>query len=165
MAQKKKTATKGGKKNTKKPAKKPAQPKLTAAEKRAQKEAAIQEATVMQRVGSEVLGVVLIALGILLGLYLYRTTDAPLGVALQKVLFGAVGVVAFGLPPFLLLLGIFAIAGRKRMPASGRMLVMVLLVVFVAAAMQLAGHISMRDAAGERIPIAQFIVECFDRAE
>ena len=164
MAQKKKTATKGGKKNTKKPAKKPAQPKLTAAEKRAQKEAAIQEATVMQRVGSEVLGVVLIALGILLGLYLYRTTDAPLGVALQKVLFGAVGVVAFGLPPFLLLLGIFAIAGRKRMPASGRMLVMVLLVVFVAAAMQLAGHISMRDAASERIPIAQFIVECFDRA-
>ena len=164
MAQKKKTATKGGKKNTKKAAKKPAQPKLTAAEKRAQKEAAIQEATVMQRVGSEVLGVVLIALGILLGLYLYRTTDAPLGVALQKVLFGAVGVVAFGLPPFLLLLGIFAIAGRKRMPASGRMLVMVLLVVFVAAAMQLAGHISMRDAAGERIPIAQFIVECFDRA-
>ena len=165
MAQKKKTNPKGGKKNTKKSAaKKPAQPKLTAAEKRAQKEAAIQEATVMQRVGSEVLGVVLIALGILLGLYLYRTTDAPLGVSLQKVLFGAVGVVGFGLPPFLLLLGIFAIAGRKRSPASGRLLVMVLLVVFVAAAMQLAGHISMRDAAGERIPIAQFIVECFDRA-
>ena len=165
MAQKKKTASAGGKKNTKKStAKKPAQPKLTAAERKAQKEAAIQEATVMQRVGSEVLGVVLIALGILLGLYLYRTTDAPLGVALQKVLFGAVGVVAFGLPPFLLLLGIFAIAGRKRMPASGRVLVMVLLVVFVAAAMQIMDHISMRDAAGERIPIAQFIVGCFDRA-
>ncbi|MBR0357456.1 MAG: hypothetical protein IJH54_08255, partial [Clostridia bacterium] len=82
MAQKKKTASAGGKKNTKKStAKKPAQPKLTAAERKAQKEAAIQEATVMQRVGSEVLGVVLIALGILLGLYLYRTTDAPLGVA------------------------------------------------------------------------------------
>ena len=118
LAQKKKTATKGGKKNTKKAVKKPTQPKLSAAEKRAQKEAAIQEATVMQRVGSEVLGVVLIALGILLGLYLYRTTDAPLGVALQKVLFGAVGVVAFGLPPFLVLLGVFSIAGRKRMPVS-----------------------------------------------
>lgn len=165
MAQKKNPANKGGKKNTKKSAaKKPAQPKLTAAERRAQKEAAIQEATVMQRVGSEVLGVVLIALGTLLGLYLYRTTDAPLGVALQKVLFGAVGVVAFGLPPFLLLLGVFAIAGRKRMPASGRVLVSVLLVVFVAAAMQLVDHISMRDAAGERIPIVQFIVESFDRA-
>ena len=126
MAQKKKTAPKGGKKNTKKTtAKKPAakaQPKLTAAEKRAQKEAAIQEATVMQRVGAEVLGVVLIAMGILLGLYLYWTTDAPLGVALQKVLFGAVGVVSFGLPPFFLLLGVFAIAGRKRSPAAGRLL-------------------------------------------
>ena len=164
MAQKKKPAS-GGKKNTKKTtAKKSAQPKLTAAERKAQKEAAIQEATVMQRVGSEVLGVVLIALAILLGLYLYRTTDAPLGMALQKVLFGAVGVVAFGLPPFLLLLGIFAIAGRKRMPASGRVLVMVLLVVFVAAAMQLMDQISARDAEGKAIPIAKFIVDCFDRA-
>ncbi len=165
MAQKKKTAAKSGKKNTKKTtARKPAQPKLSAAEKRAQKEAAIQEATVMQRVGSEVLGVVLMALGILLGLYLYRTTDAPLGVALQKVLFGAVGVVAFGLPPFLLLLGGFAIAGRKRMPASGRMLVMVLLVVFVAALLQYMTEVSVRDAEGKAIPIAKFIVDCFDRA-
>ena len=82
MAQKKKTAA-GGKKNTKKSAaKKPAQPKLTAAERREQKEEAIREATVSQRVGAEVLGVVLMALGILLGLYLYRATDAPLGVAL-----------------------------------------------------------------------------------
>lgn len=165
MAQKKKTASSGGKKNTKKSAaKKPAQPKLTAAERREQKEEAIREATVRQRVGAEVSGVVLIALGILLGLYLYRTTDAPLGVALQKVLFGAVGVVAFGLPPFLLLLGIFAIAGRKRMPASGRLLVCVLLVVFVAALTQLFTDYSARDAEGKAVPIAKFIVECFDRA-
>ena len=164
MAQKKKTAA-GGKKNTKKSAaKKPAQPKLTAAERREQKEEAIREATVSQRVGAEVLGVVLMALGVLLGLYLYRATDAPLGVALQKVLFGAVGVVAFGLPPFLLLLGIFSIAGRKRMPASGRLLVCVLLVVFVAALTQLFTHYSARDAEGKAIPIAKFIVDCFDRA-
>ena len=165
MAQKKKTASSGGKKNTKKSAaKKPAQPKLTAAERREQKEEAIREATVSQRVGAEVLGVVLIALGVLLGLYLYRATEAPLGVALQKVLFGAVGVVAFGLPPFLLLLGIFAIAGRKRMPASGRLLVCVLLVVFVAALTQLFTDYSARDAEGKAIPIAKFIVDCFDRA-
>ena len=164
MAQKKKTASNGGKKNTKKAARKPAEPKLTAAERREQKEEAIREATVRQRVGSEVLGVVLMAAGVLLGLYLYRTTDTPLGVALQKVLFGAVGVVAFGLPPFLLLLGIFAIAGRKRMPASGRVLVMVLLVVFVAALMQLLTHYSARDAEGKAVPIAQFIVESFDHA-
>ena len=163
---KKKTASRGsGKKDTKKAsAKKTAQPKLTAAERREQKEEAIREATVRQRIGSEVLGVVLIALGILLGLYLYRTTDEPLGLALQKVLFGAVGVVSFGLPPFLLLLGIFSIAGRKRMPASGRMLVMVLLVVFVAALTQLTAHVSVRDAEGKAIPIAKFIVDCFDRA-
>ena len=165
MAQKKKTAAKGGKKNTKKAAaKKPAEPKLTAAEKREQKEEAIREATVRQRVGSEVLGVVLIALGVLLGLYLYRTTDAPLGLAMQKVLFGSVGVVAFGLPPFLALMGLFAIAGRKRMPASGRLLVSVLLVVFVAALTQLLTNISARDAEGKAIPIVQFIVDCFDRA-
>ena len=165
MAQKKKTAPSGGKKNTKKTAaKKPAQPKLTAAERREQKEEAIREATVSQRVGAEVLGVVLIALGVLLGLYLYRATEAPLGVALQKVLFGAVGVVAFGLPPFLLLLGIFSIAGRKRMPASGRLLVCVLLVVFVAALTQLFTNYSARDAEGKAIPIAKFIVDCFDRA-
>ena len=164
MAQKKKTAAAGGKKNTKNTAKKPAQPKLTAAERKEQKEAAIREATVKQRVGSEVLGVVLIALGVLLGLYLYRTTDAPLGVALQKVLFGSVGVVAFGLPPFLLLLGMFAIAGRKRMPASGRLLVSVLLVVFVAALTQLFTPYSARDAQGKAVPLVQFIVDCFDRA-
>ena len=164
MAQKKKTAS-GGKKNTKKaPAKKQAQPKLTAAEKRAEKEEAIREATVRQRVGSEVLGVVLIALGVLLGLYLYRTTSEPLGVALQKVLFGAVGVVAFGLPPFLALMGLFAIAGRKRMPASGRLLVSVLLVVFVAALLQFMTHTAVRGADGKAIPVAKFIVECFDRA-
>ena len=165
MAQKKKTAPRGGKKNTKKaPVKKEAQPKLTAAERREQKEEAIREATVRQRVGSEVLGVVLIALGILLGLYLYRTTSEPLGVALQKMLFGAVGVVAFGLPPFLALMGVFAIAGRKRMPASGRLLVSVLLVVFVAALMQLLSHYSARDAEGQAIPLVKFIVDCFDRA-
>ena len=171
LAQKKKTAATGGKKDTKKkaPAKKPAakkptQPKLTAAERKEQKEAAAREATVMQRVGAEVLGVVLIALGILLGLYLYRTTDAPLGVALQKVLFGSVGVVSFGLPPFLLLLGVFSIAGRKRMPEKGRVLFTVLLVVFVAALMQLMGQISVRDGEGKIIPIAKFIVDCFDRA-
>ena len=164
MAQKKKTAG-GGKKNTKKNTKKQAaQPKLTAAERRAQKEEAIREATVQQRIGAEVLGVVLIAVGILLGLYLYRTTDEPLGMALQKVLFGAVGVVAFGLPPFLLLLGIFAIAGRKRSPASGRVLVSVLLVVFVAALMQLFANFAPRDAEGKAIPIAQYIVESFDHA-
>ena len=114
MAQKKKTAS-GGKKNTKKtPAKKQAQPKLTAAEKRAEKEEAIREATVRQRVGSEVLGVVLIALGVLLGLYLYRTTDAPLGLALQKVLFGSVGVVAFG--GLLLLQAILFFGTRNHTP-------------------------------------------------
>ena len=165
MAQKKKTASGGTKKNTKKAAvKKPAAPKLTAAERKEQKEEAIREATVRQRVGAEVLGVVLIALGILLGLYLYRVTDEPLGVALQKVLFGAVGVVAFGLPPFLVLLGAFAIAGRKRSPASGRVLVTVLLVVCVAALMQLLSHYSARGADGKAIPPVQFIVESFDHA-
>ena len=171
LAQKKKTAANGGKKDTKKkaPAKKPAakkptQPKLTAAERKEQKEAAAREATVMQRVGAEVLGVVLIALGILLGLYLYRTTDAPLGVALQKVLFGSVGVVSFGLPPFLLLLGVFSIAGRKRMPEKGRVLFTVLLVVFVAALLQYLTRYDARDGEGNLIPIAKFIVECFDHA-
>ena len=169
MAQKKSTAKGGGKKNTKKaPARKPAakaaEPKLTAAEKKAQKEEAAREATVKQRVGAEVLGVLLIALGVLLGLYLYRTTDEPLGVALQKVLFGAVGVVAFGLPPFLLLLGIFSIAGRKRIPEKGRVLFTVLLVVFVAALLQYLTHYDARDAEGNLIPIAKFIVDCFDHA-
>ena len=165
MAQKKKTASSGTKKNKKKAAaKKPAAPKLTAAERKEQKEEAIREATVRQRVGAEVLGVVLIALGILLALYLYRVTDEPLGVALQKVLFGAVGVVAFGLPPFLMLLGAFAIAGRKRSPASGRVLVTVLLVVCVAALMQLLSHYSARGADGKAIPPVQFIVESFDHA-
>ena|GEM_PF-107759 len=171
MAQKKKTAATGGKKNTgkKAPARKPAakkqaQPKLTAAERKEQKEAAAREATVRQRVGAEVLGVVLIALGILLALYLYRTTDAPLGVALQKVLFGSVGVVAFGLPPFLLLLGAFSIAGRKRMPEKGRVAFTVLLVVFVAALMQLLDQVGARGADGRPIPLTNFIVACFDRA-
>ena len=165
MAQKKKTAPSGGKKNAKKaPAKKEAQPKLTAAERKEQKEEAIREATVRQRVGAEVTGVVLMALGVLLGLYLYRTTSEPLGMFLQKVLFGAVGVVAFGLPPFLVLLGVFAIAGRKRMPVSGRLLVTVLLVVFIAALTQLLTHYSARDAAGQPIPLVKFIVDCFDHA-
>ena len=165
MAQNKKTAGNSGKKNTKKSTvKKSAQPKQSAAERKEQKEEAIREATVRQRVSSEITGVVLMALGVLLGLYLYRTTDAPLGVALQKVLFGAVGVVAFGLPPFLLLLGVFAIAGRKRTPASGKLLVSVLLVVFVAALMQLMTQYSARDAQGKAIPVAKFIVDCFDRA-
>ncbi len=165
MAQKKKTAPSGGKKNAKKtPAKKEAQPKLTAAERKEQKEEAIREATVRQRVGAEVTGVVLMALGVLLGLYLYRTTSEPLGMFLQKVLFGAVGVVAFGLPPFLVLLGVFSIAGRKRMPVSGRLLVTVLLVVFIAALTQLLTHYSARDAAGQPIPLVKFIVDCFDHA-
>ena len=99
MAQKKKAAPVGGKKNTNKTTpKKEAQPKLTAAERKEQKEEALREATVRQRLGAEVTGVVLMALGVLLALYLYRTTSEPLGVALQKVLFGAVGAVAFGLP-------------------------------------------------------------------
>ncbi len=165
MAQKKKAAPVGGKKNTNKTTpKKEAQPKLTAAERKEQKEEALREATVRQRLGAEVTGVVLMALGVLLALYLYRTTSEPLGVALQKVLFGAVGAVAFGLPPFLMLLGVFSIAGRKRIPVSGRLPVTVLLVVFVAALTQLLSHYSAWDAAGNPIPLVQFIVDSFDRA-
>lgn len=161
MAQKKSGGKTAAKKNT---GKKPAEKKLTAAEKRAKQEAEQQEASVKQRVRAEVLGVVLMALGILLGLYLYFSTEAPLGVALQNVLFGAVGIVALGLPPFLLILGIFAIAGRKRLPASGGVVVTVLFVVFVAALLHLLAQVPVQTAEGKNMPIGQYLVSCYDRA-
>lgn len=120
MAQQKKTPTKKSAAKKTPAAKAKAAPRKTAAQKKQEEQAALEEATLQERIKSEILGVVLIALSILFALYLYFTPDNPLGTVLNRVLYASTGMVALGLPPVFLLMGILAIAGRKRSPVAGR---------------------------------------------
>lgn len=155
----KKSGTKGtGSKSTK------ATPKKTAAEKKREQELAIQEATVQERIKNEVLGVILIALGVLFALYLYFIPDNPFGKVFHTVAYAATGLVALGLPPVFLIMGVMTIAGRKRSPIAGRTAVAFIAIVFASALVHLLCKVPYQGEEGKTIPLVDYILQCYDRA-
>lgn len=141
-----------------------AAPKKTAAEKKREQELAIQEATVQERIKNEVLGVILIALGVLFALYLYFIPDNPFGKIFHTVAYAATGLVALGLPPVFLIMGVMTIAGRKRSPIAGRTAVALIAIVFAAALVHLLCKVPYQGEDGKTIPLVDYILQCCDRS-
>lgn len=164
MAQQKKTPTKKSAAKKTPAAKAKAAPRKTAAQKKQEEQAALEEATLQERIKSEILGVVLIALSILFALYLYFTPDNPLGTVLNRVLYASTGMVALGLPPVFLLMGILAIAGRKRSPVAGRTAVTLVAILFAAALVHVLCKIPYTVEGGKPMTIADYILQCYDLA-
>ena len=142
-AEKKKTTAKG---TAKKAPVKKTTPKKAENKAKEKKETAkkpeIPRATAAEALGSDLLGLFLIALAILLAMYLYgKEPAAGLGKWVYWTMFNAVGAVAFFVPPFCLVMGFFAILGSRRTPAAGRVPVCIFLVFFIAAAIQTMGGV------------------------
>ena len=131
----------GAKKTTKKtPAKTAAKKPAKTAKKT--KPVEVPLATPVEAFGNEVLGIALIALGVLFAIYLYGARpEKGIGYYVYWLMFNAVGLVAYALPPFCALLGVLSVAGSKRSPAAGRVPVFILLVLFTAALIHLIGGI------------------------
>lgn len=141
-----------------------AAPKKTAAEKKREQELAIQEATVQERIKNEVLGVILVALGVLFALYLYFIPDNPFGKIFHTVAYATTGLVALGLPPVFLIMGVMTIAGRKRSPIAGRTAVALIAIVFAAALVHLLCKVPYQGEDGKTIPLVDYILQCYDRS-
>ncbi|MDO4564961.1 MAG: DNA translocase FtsK [Clostridia bacterium] len=90
---------------------------------------------------SDVLGVILIALGILLGIYLYSAPTGWIASWLIPFLTGSMGLFAYAIPVILFVLGILTIVSRKAERITGSKVVIVLTVVFVIALIHLASSI------------------------
>lgn len=166
-AAKKKTSGAASKKNTK-------TTKNTKNTKK-KKESLIKEATPKEAFSSEVMGLVLVALGILMALYLYGVMpESGIGKWIYYIVFNAVGFVAYAIPPFFVVLGVLTIAGKNRAPAAGRVPVIVSLVLFVAAAIHLVNGISfagVKEGATTAETVGNFfrsvgayVSDCSDRA-
>ncbi len=61
----------------------------------------------------EIAGVCYLAVGVLLGIYLFVSASGVLGVAISRVLFGLCGFVAYLIPVFLILFGVLTIRGSR----------------------------------------------------
>lgn len=141
--------TSGAKKTTKKTAEKQAaQKKQTnpSAKRNNRPKVEVPRATPLETFNNEVLGLLLIALGVVFALFLYgKMPEKGIGKYIYWLMFNTVGLVAYALPPFLAVLGVITVAGSKRTPAPGRVLVFVMLVVFTAALIHLIGGINYKE--------------------
>lgn len=106
----------------------------------------VPRATLSEAFGSDVLGLMFIALGVLFGLFLYGAMpEKGLGKWIYWVCFNAVGFVSYALPPFCLILGVLTVAGSRRTPARGRVSACIMLILFTAAFIHLMGGISYKE--------------------
>ncbi len=80
----------------------------------------------------EIAGVIFIALGIFIGICIYiQTGTGILGGAAADVLFGLLGIFAYLAPFLLIILGVLAIAARKKSVNKGKVWLITLLIVSV----------------------------------
>lgn len=82
---------------------------------------------------SDIMGVVLIAIGVLLGLYTYGAAAGWIGSWLIPFLTGTLGLFAYALPVILAVLGILTIISRKSDRIAGSKAVIAISVIFVVA--------------------------------
>ena len=95
-----------------------------------------------ERIGSEILGVILLALAVLIGLYLYQPQTAGLGHILHVGLFAGTGMVAYALPPLMGLLGVISIASSKQERIAGSKLVVVICIILIIAFVHLISSVT-----------------------
>lgn len=124
-------------------------------QKSAQKQSKPQEGAVSTR-GSDILGVVLIALGVLLGLYIYKAAEGWVGQWLVPFLGGSFGIFSYALPVLFAVLGILTIASRKSARYGASKPVTVICIAFVVALIHLISRIPYQTQ-GQNTPLGEYI--------
>ncbi len=104
---------------------------------------------------AEIVGVILIGLGVLLGIYLYINPDGMLGTFLNSAFFITCGFVAYALPVMFFILGMIAIANRKKDRIHGSAAVIILTIVLVIAFVHAVFNIPYQDK-GENIKLLDY---------
>ncbi|MDD3400059.1 MAG: DNA translocase FtsK [Eubacteriales bacterium] len=94
---------------------------------------------------SDIAGVILIAVGILLGLYIYGAAAGWIASWLIPFLKGTLGMFALALPVILFVLGVLTIVSRKSDRVAGSKVVIALTVIFVVALIHVASKIPYAD--------------------
>ncbi len=136
-----------------------AKKKATAKGKPAPKKAPAKKAAAQPEDRSsyaEITGVLLIALGVLFGIYLYINPDGLLGSFLNNACFIVSGFVAYALPIVFLMLGIISIMSRNRARVSGSAVVIVLTIVLSIAFVHATFRIDYLDSNGKNMPIVDY---------
>ncbi|MDO4543304.1 MAG: DNA translocase FtsK [Clostridia bacterium] len=90
---------------------------------------------------SDILGIVLIAVGILLGIYIYGAAAGWIASWLVPFFKGTMGMFAYAIPVILAVLGILTIVSRKSERLGGSKVVIILTGVFAVALIHLASNI------------------------
>ena len=128
------------------------------APKKAKASEQAEPASTWTRIGSDILGVVLIAVGVLLAVYVYSEQASTLGSFFHTGLLTAFGFFAYVIPPALFVLGILSIAGSKHEPIAGSKAVIIIsLVLLIALTHIVSGYMDITDADGNNMRIADFI--------
>ena len=153
-------ASKKPSQSKKTPAKKPA-PKKATPKKQGKAEAPERE--VLGGRGAEVLGLFLIALGVLLGIYLYSSSTIFLAEWIRILLFAGAGVVAYALPPVFALLGIVSILSRKQARVAGSKPLIVITIILAIAFVHACYQVPYRTADGGMVRLWDYILNLYDR--
>ena len=119
--------------------------KATAPKQRAQAEAA--EPAQGNR-NAEILGLLLIAIGVLLGFYLYSNSDNFLAKWIHILFFASCGTVAYALPVVLVLLGAASIVSRKQSPVAGSKSVIAISIILITAFVHACYRMPFQNADG-----------------
>ena len=112
--------------------------KKPAAKKTPAKNADSKKRSGSERVAIEILGIVLVALGALLGIYLYSGNDGILGVVINSFLLGMAGVFAYAVPVIFVLFGFIVILSGHRKRSRGTYLTAILAVYMIICILHVA---------------------------
>ena len=146
--------------------KKPVQNKKSAPKKAQAKKnvnAEVQAEPLVGGRGAEVLGLFLIALGVLLGIYLYGGGPGFLATWIGIILYASAGVTAYALPVIFVLLGVASILSRKKKPVAGGKPVIAITIILAIAFVHAAYRVPYRDAEGAMVPLWDYFQDTFAR--
>lgn len=100
--------------------------------------------TPSERVAIEIVGILLVALGALFGVYLYSGSEGILGKIISSFLLGMTGVFAYAVPAILIVFGFFVILSGRRKRTRGAYITAVLAVFSIICIIHLATSESIR---------------------
>lgn len=87
---------------------------------------------------NEIIGVLLIALGVLSVIAVYLNLNSVFGNGMKNIVFGLFGAVGFAMPAILIAVGVLVIAARKKNANPGKLLLIVLVLFFVMSLFHVA---------------------------
>jgi len=106
---------------------------------------------------NEILGVLLIALGVLSVIAVYLNLDSVFGNGIKNIIFGLLGAMGFAMPAILITVGVLVIAARKKNANPGKLLLIVLVLFFVTSLF----HISIAKQIGVDGNFSDYIADSY----